>query len=53
MSGWCGSAECELKIKEDLAVTIRCIPFDSDAGKGRCICCGKKSESQVVFAKAY
>lgn len=53
ISGWCGSAECESKIKEDLAVTIRCIPFDSEAGKGRCVCCGKKSESQVVFAKAY
>ncbi|MBW2515265.1 MAG: proline--tRNA ligase, partial [Deltaproteobacteria bacterium] len=53
ISGWCGAAECESKIKEDLAVSIRCIPFDSEAGKGRCICCGEKSESRVVFAKAY
>jgi prolyl-tRNA synthetase len=53
ISDWCGSANCEIKIKEDLAVSIRCIPFDSEAGKGRCICCGKKSENRVVFAKAY
>jgi prolyl-tRNA synthetase len=53
ISDWCGSAECEIKIKEDLAVTIRCIPFDSEAGNGRCICCGRKSKSQVIFAKAY
>ncbi len=53
VSGWCGSANCESKIKEDLAVTIRCIPFESEKAKGPCICCGKPSESPVIFAKAY
>ena len=53
LSGWCGSEDCESKIKEDLAVTIRCIPFDNENAKGPCICCGKQSDSQVVFAKAY
>lgn len=53
VSGWCGSDECESKIKEDLAVTIRCIPFANDKVKGRCICCGKDSNQQVVYAKAY
>jgi prolyl-tRNA synthetase len=53
VSGWCGSDDCELKIKEDLAVTIRCIPFENESIKGRCICCGKDSDKQVVFAKAY
>jgi prolyl-tRNA synthetase len=53
LSGWCGSDNCESKIKEDLGVTIRCIPFDNEKVKGRCICCAKSSNSQVVFAKAY
>jgi prolyl-tRNA synthetase len=53
VSGWCGSDECESKLKEDLAVSIRCIPFESEKVKGRCICCGTASDSQVVFAKAY
>lgn len=53
VSGWCGSEGCESKIKEDLAVTIRCIPFASQNVKGRCICCNKPSEGQVIFAKAY
>jgi prolyl-tRNA synthetase len=53
VSGWCGSDDCESKIKEDLTVTIRCIPFENQNGSGRCICCGKQSDSQVVFAKAY
>lgn len=52
-SPWCGSGECELKIKEDLSVTIRCIPFDAEKDEGRCICCGGKSSQRVVFAKAY
>ncbi|GBC59696.1 proline--tRNA ligase [Desulfonema ishimotonii] len=50
---WCESAECEAKIKEDLQVTIRCIPFDSPDEDGRCICCGKPSPRRVIFAKAY
>ena len=53
VSGWCGSDDCESKIKEDLTVTIRCIPFENQNGSGRCICCGKQSDRQVVFAKAY
>jgi prolyl-tRNA synthetase len=52
-SHWCGSAECEEKIKDDLKVTIRCIPFDETEENGKCICCGKKSNKRVIFAKAY
>jgi len=53
MSHWCGSGECEEKIKKDLSVTIRCIPFDSPEEEGSCICCGGKSGKRVLFAKAY
>jgi prolyl-tRNA synthetase len=53
LSRWCGSAECENKLKEDLAVTIRCIPFDAEPEQGRCICCNGESSQRVVFAKAY
>ncbi len=53
MSHWCGSGECEEKIKKDLSVTIRCIPFDSPEEEGVCICCGQKSSKRVLFAKAY
>jgi prolyl-tRNA synthetase len=52
-SHWCGRAACEAKIKEDLTVTIRCLPFDADKEDGRCICCGQPSTGRVVFAKAY
>ena len=53
LAHWCGDAACENKIKEDLTVTIRCIPLDGEKEMGRCICCGKASGQRVVFAKAY
>lgn len=52
-SSWCSSDTCESKIKDDLGVTIRCIPLDIDNKSGTCICCGKPSRGRVVFAKAY
>ncbi|MBU4011951.1 MAG: proline--tRNA ligase, partial [Proteobacteria bacterium] len=53
LSHWCGSDECESRIKEDLSVTIRCIPFDIENEKGECVYCGRPSTNRVVFAKAY
>lgn len=53
LSHWCESAECEDKIKEELKVTIRCIPLDSKEEDGVCICCGKPSKRKVIFAKNY
>ena len=52
-SHWCGSEECEAKIKEDLKVTIRAIPFDSPTENGKCIYCAKESKRRVLFAKSY
>ena len=52
-SYWCGNPSCEEKIKEDLKVTIRCIPFAAKEESGKCICCGKPSTRRVIFAKAY
>ena len=53
MAHWCGLQECEEKIKKDLSVTIRCIPFDSPVEDGQCIYCGNSSSQRVLFAKAY
>ncbi len=56
LSPWCGSAECEKQIKEDLSVTIRCLPDDAGAGQAEaapCICCGGKVTNRAIFAKAY
>ncbi|MDZ4182752.1 MAG: proline--tRNA ligase, partial [Candidatus Cloacimonadaceae bacterium] len=37
-SHWCGNVGCEEKIKDDLKVTVRCIPFDEAEEAGTCIC---------------
>jgi prolyl-tRNA synthetase len=53
LSQWCGNSACEEKIKEDLKVTIRCIPFGIKPEAGSCVCCGKPSQGRVIFAKSY
>jgi len=53
LSHWCGNPECEENIKNDLKVTIRCIPIDASEENGECIYCGQKSNKRVIFAKSY
>lgn len=53
LSHWCGDRECEEKIKNDLSVTIRCIPLDAVKEAGKCVICGNPSGHRVVFAKSY
>lgn len=50
---WCGDEACEIKIKEDLTATSRCMPFDQTAISGKCICCGKPAKKLVYWGKAY
>ena len=53
LSHWCGDARCERQIKDDLNVTIRCIPLENAQEDGPCVCCGRPSSERVVWAKAY
>ncbi len=51
---WCGDQACEDKIKEDLAVTSRCMPFhDSERISDVCVCCGRPAHKLVYWGKAY
>jgi prolyl-tRNA synthetase len=52
-SHWCGSGDCEEKVKDETKATIRNIPRDSPAEEGKCIKCGVRSERRVIFARAY
>ena len=47
-----GDPELEEKIKDELSVTVRCIPFD-DHEPGVCPFTGKPSRQRVVWAKSY
>ena len=50
---WCGSLECEMKIKDDLAVSSRCMPFEQESISDVCVCCGKPAKKLVYWGKAY
>jgi prolyl-tRNA synthetase len=52
-AGWCGDEKCEENIKYDTKATTRCLTKDGEGVKGRCIYCGKESENEWIFAKAY
>ncbi len=53
LAHWDGTAETEAEIKEQLKVTIRCIPADAPAEDGPCVWSGKPSKRRVLFAKSY
>jgi prolyl-tRNA synthetase len=53
LSHWCGSADCEAKIKDETKATMRCIPLEQTAGPGKCVYCGQAAPEQAIFAKAY
>ena len=50
---WCGSADCELRMKEEAGVSSRCIPFEQERIGDACPICGKPSDSTVVWGVAY
>ena len=50
---WCGDVECENKIKEDLAVTSRCMPFTDEKVGDTCVCCGRPAKHLVYWGRAY
>lgn len=55
VTNWCGSVECEIKVKNNTGADIRVIPFDSEGkdGESFCILCKRPSKYNVMFAKAY
>ncbi len=52
LAHWSGSREVEEQIKNDLKVTIRCIPF-AEGEAGKCPFTGAASAQRVVWAKSY
>ena len=52
-SMWCGEQACEDKIKEDLSVTSRCMPWEQEQLAGTCVCCGKPAKKMVYWGRAY
>jgi len=55
-AGWCGSAACEERVKEETKATIRVLPFEefrSATAPTHCIACGGAAREEAVWARAY
>jgi len=50
---WCGSTDCETKIKDETGATIRLRPFEKEEPTANCIYCGGKAKETVYFARSY
>ena len=49
---WCGSEECELKVKELKGCKSRCITEDKLID-GKCVVCGKEAKHHVIWGLQY
>ena len=55
-AGWCGSAACEERVKDETKATIRVLPdaaFRSDPAPEHCLVCGGEAVHEAVWARAY
>jgi prolyl-tRNA synthetase len=50
---WCGDRECEDRLKEEIGITSRCIPFEQEEISDKCVCCGKPAKHMLYWGKAY
>jgi prolyl-tRNA synthetase len=53
-AAWCGSGECEARVKDESSATIRCMPLGEQPERSSaCICCGRDAAVVAVWAQAY
>jgi prolyl-tRNA synthetase len=55
-AGWCGSSDCEARIKDETKATIRVLPdeeFRSAETPTTCLKCGQTATDEALWAKAY
>ena len=50
---WCGSVECEEKVKEVTGAPSRCMPFEQEHLSDTCVCCGKKADKMIIWGRQY
>jgi prolyl-tRNA synthetase len=53
LGGWCGSEECEARVKAETRATIRFLPLDPVPVEGSCLVCGRRAAEEAAWAQAY
>jgi prolyl-tRNA synthetase len=52
-AAWCGSSDCEAKVKDETGATIRIRPFQIEEPTTNCIICTEKAKETAYFARSY
>ena len=50
---WCGDEACEARVKDELEVSSRCMPFEQEKLGDVCPICGKPAKCMIYWGKAY
>jgi prolyl-tRNA synthetase len=53
VTGWCGSEECEAKVKAETKATLRFLPIEPSAPDAPCVVCGRPAVDEATWALAY
>ena len=51
-ANWCGSIECETKIKDEFSMKSRCL-IEDEKINAKCVVCGKEAKYRLYFGKQY
>ena len=49
---WCGSTECEDKIKDDFGIKSRCL-IEDEKVTGPCTVCGREAKTRLYIGRQY
>jgi len=52
-TAWCGSQDCEAKVKGETGATIRVRPFQVEEPTSNCVICAEKAKETAYFARSY
>ncbi|MGH3073653.1 MAG: proline--tRNA ligase, partial [Gaiellales bacterium] len=53
VTAWCGSADCEAKIKTETSATIRCLTLEPEDPGADCPVCGQRGTELATWGQAY
>ena len=52
-AAWCGSPECEAKVKDETGASIRIRPFQTEKPATGCVVCDKEAPETAYWARSY
>ena len=53
LGDWCTDEQCADQLKQETAVTIRCLPLEAELSGSGCVVCGKPGGRRALFGRAY